>query len=409
MNQDTSSLVELRFGATSHWHLAHRETLASYTSELPAVADLAETVSHALAAPLGLPSLDQAIVPGDQVTLAVDPSLPAAGLVVGLVAKWLCERGTDPGNLQVVLASGDQALLLQMQQGLSQVMEEGESSVGPIAVSLHDPDDPQQIAYVAANEDSDPIYINRTLVDADVVIPLGCTRHAQTFDYLGAYSLFPLFSNRETQGEFFRLGRLEEPQGHASLRAWADQAAWWLGLLATVQIIPASNDGVAGVLAGLMEPVEAASQQLFERLWQTDLPQSDLVVALLDSSLPQQNWREVMRCLHAAKRFTRQGGSIVVCSELHGPIGRGLRRLGDVHASREAIARKLERDSCDDALPAAVVLEATADYHVYLASELGRSVVENMGMGAIETEDQLAHLISQHPSWSVLGSAQHRF
>jgi hypothetical protein len=409
MTHETTSFVELRFGEDQHWQLPNRETLASFTTDISPVEDLPRTVAAALAGPFGLPSLEQAIVPGDRVALAVDPSLPSLGDVVGLVVTWLLERGTEPSSLVAVLAGQDPMQLQQLKWGLGNALGKLGLDGDAVAVEMHDPDDPQAVAYVAANEQSDPIYINRTLVDADVVLPVCCARHAATFDYFGAYSLFPLLSNRETQGEFFRLARLEESDAHAGLIAWADQAAWWLGLLAIIQVVPASHDGVAGVFAGLMEPVEAASQELCERLWKAELAPNELVVALVDGSPSQHSWREVMRGLRAATRFVKQGGAIVVCSELAGGGGRSLKRLSDVHASRDAIARKLERDTSDDALPAAVVLEATADYHVYLVSGLARSVVENMGMGAIDSETQLAHLIGQHQSWSILGSAQHRF
>lgn len=376
---------------------------------MPAVGDLGPALTSALESPLGLPSLDQVIVPGDTVALAIDPLLPALPEVVGRVARWLCEKGTQPANLHLVLASRDPQLIADVESGLAECFQGSALSPAAIHIEPHDPDDPQRIAYVAANDASDPIYINRTLVDADVVIPLSCTRHAATLGYLGRYGLFPLLSNRETQGEFYRLSRLDDPAAHAKLRDWADQAAWWLGLLAAIQVVPAENDRVAAVLAGLTEELEAASQEVFSRLWRTECGTSELVIALLDGSQSQQTWREVARGLRAATRFTAPGGSIVICTQLRESVGKGLRRLSAAHRSREAIAKKLSQDSSDDALPAAVVLEATADYHVYLTSELERGTVENLGLGVIESEAQLAHLVSQHGSCTVLGSAQHRF
>lgn len=409
MTQQNLSLVELRFGSDRHWQLPNLETLASCTNDVPAVVDLPAAISGALQSPLGLPSLDQVMVPGDIVALAIDPSLPSLGTVVGLVSKWLCERGAAPSNLRVVIASSAKVLADEATAGLLRVFAASGFDPADVRVESHDADDLQANAYVAANEASDPIYMNRTLVDADVVIPIVCARHSQAFDYLGAYSLFPLLSNRETQGMFFQLSKLEEQQGHQQLTAWADQAAWWLGLLAMIQVIPAAEDRVAGVVAGLIESVEEASQELLERLWHTTLEPAELVVALLDSPNQQQNWREVMRGLRTATRFTKPGGSIVVCTQLRGEVGRAFKRLADVHDSRETIARKLDRDNSDDALPAAVLLEATGDYHVYLASGLRASTVESMGLGVIESEEQLSHLIGQHRSWAVLGSAQHRF
>lgn len=409
MTTETSSSVQLHFGKHCQWELHHRSTLTCMTGEVPATVDLHANMVAALENSLGLSSLDQVIVPGDVVALAVDPAVPSLPEAVGHVARWLCERGTAPANLKVVIASHEGGLAEVVRAGLERILGSVDLDASQIAIETHDADDPQRLAYVAANEASDPIYINRTLVDADVVIPIGCTRHASHLDYLGAFSLFPLLSNRETLGMFFQLRKLEEPSQRASLQSWADQAAWWLGLLASIQVVPAAGDGVAAVFSGLMEQVESASQEAFEQLWKAEVAPSDLVVALLDNNASQQSWRGVMRSLWTATRFVKPGGTIVLCTELQADVGRPFKRLTDVHDSREAIARKLDKDDSDDALPAAVILQATADYHVYLASGLRPGIVENMGMGAIATAEQLAHLVGQHPAWAVLSSAQHRF
>ncbi len=47
-----------------------------------------------------------------------------------------------------------------------------------------------KVAYVAANKQGEPIYMNRTLVDADVVIPIMCARGRLAIDYEGAYGVF---------------------------------------------------------------------------------------------------------------------------------------------------------------------------------------------------------------------------
>lgn len=399
----------LRFGYDGEWSLSNEERSASVASPVAATEDLPATIFSALESPRGLPSLDQVIVPGDTVALAIDPSLPALAEVVGLVARWLCDKGTEPSNLKIVLASHDAQMVHEVEQGVTRCFANSPHAATTVTIEAHDPDDAQRSAYVAANEDSDPIYMNRTLVDADVVIPLVCTRHANTLDYLGAYGIFPLLSNRATLGAFYSLSRLNDPVAHEKLKQWADQAAWWLGLLAAVQVIPAEGNRVATVLSGLTDELEAASQEVFANLWRTDCGQSDIVIALLDGSQAQQNWREVARGLRNATRFTSLGGAIVICTQLREAVGKGLRRLSDVHHSREAIAKKLSHDSSDDALPAAVVLEATADYHVYLTSELPRGVVEQMGLGVIESESQLAHLVAQHATCTILGSAQHRY
>src|SRR5690606_29237808 len=99
--------------------------------------------------------------------------------------------GTDPANLRIVVAARDPQFATDIKRGLEHTFERSQFDPTAISVELHDADDPNAVAYVAANEDSDPIYVNRTLVDADVVLPLSCARHQESLDYLGANSLFP--------------------------------------------------------------------------------------------------------------------------------------------------------------------------------------------------------------------------
>ncbi len=403
MSVNANDLLVLRFGGECRWAIPRTDCIASFTAPVGEVDDLEAAIAGALSSPLDFPAIDQAVVPGDSVALAVDPTLPALALVVGQICRWLCDHGSTQHNLKIVLASQSPLVSEPLREHLAA------NGLEHVEVELHDPDDPQTIAYVAANEDSDPIYMNRTLVDADVVIPVSCARHATSLDYLGSYGLFPLLSNRETLGQFHSLPRLENTQGHTKLKEWADQAAWWLGLLVSVQVVPADDGQVRAVFAGLIEPVEAACQAALRQAWQTDLAPADLVIALLDGGPAQQTWHEFARALKTATRFARPGGSIAVCTQLQESVGKNLGRLRDSHRSREEVAKKIAADKANDALPAAVVLEATTDYHVYLTSQLGRDTIEGLGLGAIENESQLTHLINQHASCTILTSAQHRF
>jgi nickel-dependent lactate racemase len=279
---------------------------------------------------------------------------------------------------------------------------------GEVAVELHDLDDPTKVAYVAANEASDPIYLNRSLVDADLVIPITCARPRMSLDYLGAYSLFPLFSNRETRGRFYSLPSLIDFDRRSELQAWADQAAWWLGIVAGIQVIPAGGGQIASILAGQLAELEIAAQKKMNQIWSTKSGASDMVVMLLENSGGGQSWLDVARGLHSATCCTTHGGTVVLCTQIECAVGKGLNRLREPGRSLEQIANKLASDTHDDAIAAAVILQATSDNHVYLVSAIRSETVESLGMGVIENAAGLSHLISQHATCTILGSAQHR-
>lgn len=396
--------VDIRFGNATHWELNFTGQLQRWDQcKLTIADDLERQVFDALAKPLDFPSIEQAIIPGDRVAVLVDPLLPQMPRLVAACVKYLLEHGVEPDQLVVVLASHEAEDAAILRTTLAQV-----TSI-EIPVELHDADDQNKVAYVAANEESNPIYMNRTIVDADVVLPITCARGKSTLDYMGAYSVFPLLTDRATRGEFYSLEKLDIADEHAKLTSWADQAAWWVGLLVVIQAVPAANLEISAVIAGTPSAIEDAVQPLMESGWQVTESPSEIIVAQLEGGQSQQTWENFARVLHTARQLVSRGGSVVVCTELAKRPGRGLHKLQNIHSSPDAIAKKLAHDAADDALAAAVILDATKYCHVYLVSELNSEAVESLGMGAIKDVVQLEHLLNQHQSCTLLGTAQHRF
>ena len=396
--------VELRFGVSTKWDIEYGGAFRAWEGcGLPTSSQLSVDVRAAMAEPIEFPSIELAIVEGDRVALVIDPLLPAMADLTAACVKYLLDAGVQPEQMVLVLAGHEAEDAVLLRTALQPLLGEA------VEIELHDADDDSKIAYVAANEDSDPIYINRTVVDADVILPITCARGHSTLDYMGAYTVFPLLSNRATRGQFYALDKLDVADEHQRLTAWADQAAWWVGMMATIQVIPAADDAVARVIAGSTLAVEDEAQKLMEIAWQVANEPAEIVVALLEGRQSQQSWENLARALHTAKQLVTPGGSIVLCTAITKGPGAGLQKLRNVHSSPDKIAKKLSHETADDALAAAVILETTKNYHVYLVSNLKPEVVEGLGMGVIQDASQLQHLCQQHASCMVLGSAQHRF
>ena len=363
------------------------------------VIDLEAAVTAALQSPIEFPAIELAIVPGDRVVLAVDPSVPRMAEVVEQVLAYLHRCGVPTSQFTVVLASHAQADL----STLSRLLPED------VGIELHDPDDQTKVAYVAANKQGEPIYMNRSMVDADVVIPIMCARGRSAIDYEGAYGVFPLLTDRKTRGQFFSLRQLADPGEHQRLTAWADEAAWWVGLLVAVQVVPGPDGGVAAVLAGSPQVLENAVQNVMSEVWQTSVDSTyDAVIALIDGGPGQQTWDSVARVLAAASPLVSPDGALIVCTELSQRPGPALRRLNNPNRSEDDLAKKLSSDASDDALAAAVLLRSLEASHIYLLSDLPTEVVESLGMGAIQNLHQAEHVIHDRASCLVIGSAQHR-
>lgn len=394
--------LEIHFGKNTTWTLPSDPRFASSPSATPAISDWRQAVDAALSSPLDFPPLDQALVPGDQLVLAVDPACPSLVEVVTNTVAWFHQRGAAEANMRIVLGADGQwsteelAALITQRCGLS------------IDIEQHSYDDPEQIAYVAANEASDPIYLNRSLVDADVVIPISAARTHGSIDYFGAFGIFPLFSDRATRTRFYSLPSLVDAQQHAQLTAWADQAAWWVGALIGIEVIPLERDQASKILSGQLSALEAAAQQALLAQWNEPVVEGPVVVAAIDGAPQAQSWLSVARALAAAEKKVAAGGAIVLATQLSQPVGAGLRRLRDPQKSATAIAKKLAQDPSEDALAASLILQATGDHHVYLISELRSDTVESLGVSAIADGPQLARLLEQFDSCTVIEAIQHR-
>lgn len=403
MSTKTSKSIQLPFGYDSAWEIASSETIASFLKpQIPAAVDVPAQVRNALEQPFEFPSLDQIVVPGDSLVFAIDPSVPSLPEVCSAIAAWFAERGTPPASMRAVIAGKYPDLASKLAAAMTSSLAE------EVQIELHDPDDPDCIAYLAANEDSDPIYMNRTVVDADVVLPVLCSRASSSLDYLGRYGVFPLLSDRATRGRFYNFNNLGSPAAHDKLTDWADQAAWWTGFLASIQVIPSGQNGVAAIIAGATEALEDMCQTQMNSAWNVPATESDLTIALLDGGEVQQNWLGIARALYIANRCTRHGGAIVICTEAREVVGKSLQRLREGRLDVDVLGKKLAKDNADDAIAAALFAEVTADKHVYLVSQMKDEVIESLGLGVLRGPDELNHLVAQFGSCTILGSAQHR-
>ena len=388
--------AQLRFGSQS-WTLAEEEFVCSHR-DVPPVADIQVAVDAALASPLDIASVDQAIVSGDIVAIAVDPSTPSLPQVVGGVARWLVEHGCLPENLRIVLA--DKEAHDPLQDYLRQV------GVATIPIEVHDPDDVQGLSYLAADEEAQAIYLNRTLVDADVVIPIACAHSAQTLDYLGPGSVFNWFSSRETRGQLRSYARLIQPDHRESLRLRVEQASWWLAhciafrsyrrpKTASRKYFVDYHPLLSRRLSGSWSPGGWARNNLNRPIWWWR--------CWMDRNRTGFIWRGrcIMPC--GTARMTVRSCSVPTS------LGRSEPACGGwpTRTAVEKIQRRLEQDHSDDALAAAVILEATRDHHVYLVSRLSTQAVESLGMTRLADAAELSSLLHQYPHRLIICSAQH--
>jgi nickel-dependent lactate racemase len=276
-----------------------------------------------------------------------------------------------------------------------------------IAVQVHDAANREQLCMLNVSRHDSAIYLNRSLVEADVVVPFGVTRPVDSLGYLGVSSaLFPAFADEATQQRFLapksslserqKLHRIDEAQ----------EAHWLLGVQLVVQVIPGPGESLMHIVAGDTARVDRASRELCDNAWHCEVPRrAHLVLATLSGGRQQQSWSNFARVLDAALRVVEDGGTIAVLCDLKAKLGPSLRRLARASSLDDANLA-IERDQTPDALAAMQLIRTLRRAKIYLLSRLDEERVESLGLAYVASAEEIARLASRAASCMLLQNAQ---
>ena len=366
-----------------------------------ALADPAAAVESALADPLDFPPMAQATVRGDRVVLAVDADVPQLPSVVAGAVRALLAGDVFPEDITVVLAPT-----------ASRRVEDKPTSLLPpsiaaeVKVAEHDPGDRESLSYLAASKENRPIYVNRLLFDADMVLPIGCLRPETALGYLGVCGgVFPAFSDEETRQRFRSPNWAESAVHRRRYQEESEGTTWLLGIQMILQVVPGLEDTILHVLAGQGTSVAEQGHRLCEDAWTHQIAErAGLVVASIEGGQDEQTWDNLARALFAALAAVSDDGAIVLCTDLRCAPSPALQHLA-VPDDDQSILRDIRHDRSPDALTAALLIEARNRAKVYLMSGLDEATVEELGIGFVTHEEEINRLVRQFDSCILLANA----
>lgn len=393
----------LRYGTDSEvtFDLSPEALLAECGQpETAPIDDAAAAVAAALISPLGLPPIAQCILPDDRVAIVLDDDIPqATELLVGAL-QTLLEANVDPSGIAVICSDryAGHDFTDQLQRSCGHA----------IAVKFHDPKDRDELAYLGTSTEGKDVYVNRTIVDAEAVLPIGCLRVDTASGYYGIHSgLFPAFSDEEARERFAAPSNEEWSAHRRRRREEAEEVARRLGVMMTIQIAPGGQGAVSQVLAGEPAQIAKQGQEICDALWNAPLPhRASLVVAGIEGGPESQTWNNVARAIAAASEAVADEGAIAICSELSCPPGPALQKLRDLR-DFESTLLELKKDRSDDVGAAIQLLYALDRVRIYFVSQLDEEVVEELGMAPIMDLDDLGRLSQRHESCVLLSNAQY--
>jgi hypothetical protein len=353
---------------------------------------LRDAIAAAVDSPLEAPPLQESVVPGDRIAIAVDLALPG----------WDTLARSAVGSMRSAgIKSEDIAILAKGGPGPDPSVQ----TLDGIPVQVHDPTDRAGLAYLASTSRDRRIYLNRGLVDADFVLPIGRLQYGRAGRIVGPWSLiFPDLSDLATHADL----RKQSLGAHRSSRLSGDEAievCWLLGNLFQIGAIE-GHQGIASVIGGLAPAVQRAGIEALRSGWLFHADERvDLVVAGIGPQGRVTCWDDLTAALETAARLVKSGGSVVLIADLDRRPGPALEVLSSSRSPEEAHARLREIADAEDMHLARALLRCSGQMSLFCHGIWDAGLVEELGMVLIENPTEIERLARARGTTLVLSHA----
>ncbi|MFN7736740.1 MAG: hypothetical protein ACK5O8_11525 [Pirellula sp.] len=366
-----------------------------------------ELLREAISAPIEFPELALAILEEDLVAIALEEAVPQGFEIVAELVQWLLERPLRGEQITVVLSSADRNAIEQARDAIDRRSPGGG---GVVRIVQHAASNHDQLEYIAAAKSADPIYIQRDLVEAAVVLPIYCIREPDTLSASDPYAMSPAFADAKTQ-QRWRLAWLDDNQQHLHQQLkLSREAGWLMGVQFAVAVVPASDGRITAIVAGDPQRVhQSASEQLREQRAKGNASPEDqeqrfeLAIAAIDGGAEQQTWLNVARAVARADEMLHPTGRIIVCCDIE-RITDGVAQLASDDPD-EQLEKELLGGNLQDAFPAAVLRSIQARRSIYLMAPISESEMEPLGIAYASKPSDIERLAQGASSVVLIHSA----
>ena len=314
------------------------------SKEMPPLAAPATAIRQALAYPIGSMPLRQIAKPGDRVCLVFTDATRACpdALLLPALLEELHTAGVRDEDITLLCGTG----LHRPSTSAEKIAKLGTPILGRYRVVDHAALESSQLAYLGTTTSGAPIWINRLVTEADLVIATGVVEPHLYAGYSGgpktvaigaageatiAYTHSPQLTDHPDT----RLGRVDGNPFHQTLREIARRA----GLRFILNVVLDDHERIVAVRAGYPEHAFRALVVLARELCEVPVDrQYDLVIAGVgypkDANLYQAT-RAATYVFRAPKPVLKPGGCIIVpapCPEGVG-FGSGEQRFYEIMRS----------------------------------------------------------------------------
>ena len=372
------------------------------------LSDVSVAAYEALLSPSDFPGIVDAVVPGDHVVLAIDPNVPRVVDVLRGVMRALSE--TEAGRVDVVL----------WDEATEPMIESLAAEIGPTGKILrHQGASRKDVRYLAADDGGYPVYLNRLLVDADLVIPIAVCHLGFGDAHFDATGIYPMLVDSASRRRALQNERSGAPD---SVDGKDPPASWLLGVQMMIVGVPNSVGDLNSLLCGTAFTIDRHLKSLMP---DKEPPTSDLVLVGVTGH-QNQTWANAARAAMAASIHANPDATIVLWTSIDHGIDPVMARSesdedlesdaddedeGDEGNFDEVTGLSMADDEDFPALdlmqgPRECLGQIATDYRLLIRSGLDADVVENTGFGVIESAQQWARLSGSFDECLVLGGAQ---
>ncbi len=358
------------------------------------VADPGSQIQKAISEPIEYPGIDQAVVPGDRISLVVDPETPCWPEIVAALRERLLFAGIESDAIRVALNRE-----ISEQDLPANISPEVVGTVISYADVMKG-----RSVYVASTAEGQRVYLPEEIGEADFVISIGPFGFDDKWGYRGTYSIiYPAFASEQEQ-EKFHTGSQQDltPETSRGTRQTIDEIGWLLGLQYTVQVIPSGAGKLGHIISGANDAVYREAVNLLDQNWRIlNANRVETVIISLPNEPGCNLWNAITRTCKAAKSLVQADGRIMLLTELK-------------ELPRELIDPLTMCDDLSDAMrmlnslnsPEAVALHAIADLaqatRLYILSELEPDILENLFCIPLASPEEMQNAIQDGESYALL-------
>ncbi len=363
---------------------------------------LSKVIVSALEQPLDYPAVNEWMFPGDTIAIVLQANLPRPVEVVSVVLDYCGREGVLLDDVLLVITPP-----MARQFGISSdqlIQTEAEIANGeppkiiPVTIAdkllhcqVHDQSNTFGLAYLAANEAGEAVHVNRRLVDADVVLPIGCPSSGNIAE--GHDTIYPDFGSID-RAEPFRARSNSLLQRADEIKLANDN----LGSFFSLQLVFSPGGEVSHAVSGERNKVVSAATDFANQQWTIDpIENADLAIVTIEEPGREQTWDDFASAVITAAGAVNGEGPIVVWSE----IG----REPDPDTC-QALQRQFDESGTNElSTQLKSVASITAERPVFLYSSLPQSSVEELGIGYINDEDDVYRIAAKATKGVLLRDA----